>query len=320
MPAGIFYYVAQLIGMNSNPVISVIICTYNRDKYLQQALDSIIAQSFNKLLFELIVIDNNSTDRTGIIVKDFITAHPGFCISYYFEEKKGLGFARNRGLKEASGSILCYVDDDAILSREYLESVDSFFRHYNNAVGAGGKVIPKYESGTEPPWMSKYLDGFVGRVDYGKKIRKFDDKMKYPAGCNMIYRKDILIKAGGFNNNLTFRSDDKDIFLRLKKSYDQVYYLPAAYVYHYVDSYRLSFDNFQRLFLKTGNEEKRRIISKNNRIEWLKKYMELSIKVGGAFILYLLFLLKGKEIKGRYLFLAQWYTWKGFLLKDVFVR
>ncbi|MBX3256854.1 MAG: glycosyltransferase [Chitinophagaceae bacterium] len=306
--------------MNSNPVISVIICTYNRDKYLPQALDSITAQSFDKLLFELIVIDNNSTDRTAIIVKDFITAHPELCATYYFEERKGLGFARNRGLEEASGSILCYVDDDAILSKGYLESVDSFFRHYADAVGAGGKVIPKYESGTEPPWMSKFLDGFVGRVDYGKNIKQFDDKMKYPAGCNMIYRKDILIKVGGFNNDLTFRSDDKDIFLKLKKSYDQIYYLPSAYVYHYVDSHRLGFHNFKRLFLKTGNEEKRRIIGENNRMGLLKKYIELSVKLAGAFILYLLFLFRGKEIKGRYLFLAQWYTWKGFLLKDVFVR
>lgn len=306
--------------MHVKPIVSLIICTYNRDKYLPQALDSIAAQNFNKSLFELIVIDNNSTDRTGIIVKEFIASHPGLHATYYFEERKGLGFARNRGLKEASGNILCYVDDDAILSTGYLKSVDSFFSLYTDAVGAGGKVIPRYESDAEPLWMSKYLDGFVGRVDYGKKIKRFDDSMKYPAGCNMIYRKDVLLTVGGFNNDLTFRSDDKDIFLKVNKKFSQIFYLPDAYVYHFVDSHRLSFSNFRKLFLKTGNEEKKRIGQEKGVQGIFKKFIEFTIKLAGSMVLYLLFFLKGKAIKGRYIFLAQWYTLKGFLLRDVFVR
>ncbi|MBX2921434.1 MAG: glycosyltransferase [Chitinophagaceae bacterium] len=306
--------------MSLIPVISVVICTYNRDRYLPQALESIAAQSFSKSLFELIVIDNNSTDRTADIAKDFIASQPGFHAAYYFEERKGLGYARNRGLQEAAGSILCYIDDDAILSKTYLESVASFFNAYTDAVGAGGKVIPKYESGTEPVWMSKYLDGFVGRVNYGEAVKQFDNTMKYPAGCNMIYRKDVLLKIGGFNNDLTFRSDDKDIFLKVKNYCNTIYYLPLAYVYHYVDSHRLSFENFRRLFLKTGNEEKKRVGGEGNRLDLLKKHIEFSAKLCAALILYILFLVKGKEIKGRYLFLSQWFTWKGFLARNVFVR
>lgn len=306
--------------MHLKPIISLIICTYNRDKYLPQALDSIAAQDFDKSLFELIVVDNNSTDNTSTIVKSFTDSHPELNANYCFEEKKGLGFARNRGLDEAAGDLLCYVDDDAILSKSYLRYVVSFFNSCPEAIGAGGKVIPKYDSGTEPEWMSKYLENFAGRVDYGKEIKQFNDRMKYPAGCNMIYKKEVLLAVGGFNNDLTFRSDDKDIFLKVKKKFSQIYYLPEAYVYHFVDSYRLSFNNFRKLFLKTGNEEKKRIGQEKGIQGLVKKFIELTIKLGGSIVLYLLFLLRGKEIKGRYLFLSQWYTWKGFLSKEVFVR
>ena len=306
--------------MHATPIVSLIICTYNRDKYLPQALDSIAAQDFDKSLFELIVVDNNSTDNTATIVKHFITSHPELNANYYFEEKKGLGFARNRGLHDAAGSILCYVDDDAILSKGYLRQVVSFFNSCPEAIGAGGKVIPKYDSGTEPEWMSKYTKNFAGRVDYGKKIKQFNDGMKYPAGCNMIYKKDVLLTVGGFNNDLTFRSDDKDIFLRVKKKFDQIYYLPEAYVYHFVDSHRLSFSNFRKLFLKTGNEEKKRIGRERGMWGLFIKCIELTVKLGASIAFFLLFFLKGKEIKGRYIFLAHWYTWKGFLLRDVFVR
>ncbi len=66
-------------------------------------------------------------------------------------------------------------------------------------IGVGGKVIPKYENGKEPAWMSKYLNGFVGKLDHGDKEKPFTPEMKYPAGCNMTYKKQVLEKAGGFN-------------------------------------------------------------------------------------------------------------------------
>jgi hypothetical protein len=87
-------------------------------------------------------------------------------------------------------------------------------------------------------------------------LSKFDSKMKYPTGCNMTYTKEILKKAGGFNNELTFRSDDKYIFHQVTRFSDQIYYVPGAMLYHNIDNDRLSFANFKKLFLKSGNEEK----------------------------------------------------------------
>ena len=300
--------------------ISLVICTYNRSRYLPGSLESILLQTVDKSLFEVIVIDNASTDDTSQIVQTFISQNPSLHISYHFEKNKGLSFARNRGISEARSPLIAYVDDDVILTPDYLKKLIGFFEKNPDAGGAGGKVIPKYESGSEPVWMNKYLAGFVGNVNHGTNIKRFTSSMKYPAGCNMIYKKEVLLKAGGFNNELKFRSDDKYIFYKVQEITDQIFYLPDAWLYHYIDSYRLDIKNFKTLFLKTGNEEKRRLISEGNRAGVLKKFFEYLFKFGASFLLYFIFLFKGQPSKGKYIIISQWNTLVGFLKKDVHVR
>lgn len=300
--------------------ISLVICTYNRSGYLPGSLESINLQTIDKSLFEVVVVNNASTDDTSAVVRGYMARNPQINISYYFEQNKGLSFARNRGIAEAKSPLIAYVDDDVILTPDYLKELIKFFDANSNAAGAGGKVIPKYESGSEPVWMSKYLAGFVGNVNHGTEVKRFTPAMKYPAGCNMIYKKDILLKAGGFNNELKFRSDDKYIFYKVQEVSPEIYYLPDAWLYHYIDSYRLDMKNFKTLFLKTGNEEKRRLISEGNRKGVFKKFFEYLFKFGASFILYFIFLLKAQPAKGKYIVISQWNTLKGFLKKDVYVR
>lgn len=302
---------------NPSVQISLVICTYNRCQYLPQSLESVSLQSFSKEKFELIVVDNASTDRTGPIVKEFIQQHPSLNVRYVFEANKGLSFARNRGANEAVSDIVAYIDDDVILFPDYLEKLNEFFKKYPHAAGAGGRVIPKYEQ-QEPVWMSKYLKGFVGEVYHGNEVKKFAGKMKYPAGANMIYRKSILEKAGGFNNQLQFRSDDKYIYYKIHQFTDEVYFLPDVVLYHYIDSARLSASNFKKLFLKTGNEEKKRLKSEGKGL--FKKCMEYGFKVIAGIGLYFIYLFKRQPSKGSKIFLSQWYTFVGFLKSDVFVR
>ena len=305
---------------NKEPVISVVICTYNRDKFIGEALNCLAKQTLPAELFEIIIVDNNSTDDTSGISKNFIAAHPELNIRYVPEANKGLSFARNRGIAEAKAPIITYIDDDAEATPGFLQSIVNFMQADKTIVGVGGKVIPKYSESKEPEWMSKYLSGFVGLMDYGLKHKRFDSSMKYPAGCNMTYTKDILKKAGGFNNQLTFRSDDKYIFYQVTKFSGNIYYLPQALLYHNIDNDRLSFTNFKKLFLKSGNEEKIRVRSEKGSLAVLKKFFELLFKTGASVVLYILYLLKGKEPKGRYIFFSQWFTLKGFLQNSVFVR
>jgi glucosyl-dolichyl phosphate glucuronosyltransferase len=302
------------------PEISLVICTYNRCRYLPGALQTILAQTLSPERFELIIIDNNSTDDTAVISKNFIAAHPAIRCRYYFEANKGLSFARNRGIAEATATIVNFVDDDALLSPEYLAEMLVFFQTYPQAVGAGGKVIPKYEDGKEPAWMSKYLDGFIGKIDFGNSILPFSAAMKYPVGCNMAYKKAVLLQAGGFNNELRFRSDDKYIFYQVKKISGKVYFVPQAWLFHHIDTDRLEMGNFKKLFLKTGNEEKKRVRLEGGTVAVIKKFMEFAVKAAASVVLYILFIMKGQPSKGKYVFLSQWNTLKGFLSRDVYMR
>lgn len=300
--------------------ISLVICTYNRCRYLPDAFASILAQSLPATAFELLVVDNNSTDDTAAITQQFIAANPSLNARYCFEAKKGLSNARNRGIAEANAPVVAYVDDDAILSPGHLQALLNFFKQHPTAAGAGGKVIPKYEDGKEPAWMSKYLNGFIGKVDYGNEIKLFSPDMKYPVGCNMAYQKSILLQAGGFNEKLEFRSDDKFIFHQVKKISQQVFYVPDAWLYHHIDAHRLQMDNFKSLFMKTGNEEKKRVKAEDGNIAVIKKGVEFITKTFAAALLWIMFALKGEYSKGKYIFISQWNTLKGFFKPEVFVR
>lgn len=300
--------------------ISLVICTYNREKFLPEALESVRIQNADRQRFELIVIDNFCTDNTAEIVKKFIESNPQLIINYFFESNKGLSYARNRGIAEAKSPIISYIDDDVILPPNYVNEVLGFFNNKKDAVGVGGRVVPKYESGVEPIWMNKYLNGFVAKVDHGEEIKKFTKRMKYPAGCNMTYKKDILDRVKGFNNELKFRSDDKYIFKKVSQISDEIYYLPKAWLFHYIDNARLEPINFKKLFMKTGNEEKRRILSEGNGPELFLKFIELTLKMLASILIMQRFTFLGLFPKGKFVFLSQWFTWIGFLKKDVFVR
>lgn len=300
--------------------ISLVICTYNRCRYLPEALATIAQQTLEPHRFELIVVDNHSTDDTAQIAKTFIANHPQLHARYCFEANKGLSYARNRGVQEAQSPIVNYVDDDALLSPGYLQEMLQFFSTHPQAVGAGGKVIPKYEDGREPAWMSKYLNGFIGKIDFGEQVQQFTPAMKYPVGCNMAYKREVLLAAGGFNNALQFRSDDKYIYHRVASISNQVFYVPKAWLHHYIDGHRLQAENFKKLFLKTGNEEKKRVYQAEGTVGLVKKGIEFIFKFGASVALLLLFILKGQWVKGWYIFLSQYCTLKGFLAREVHVR
>ncbi|MFT3980229.1 MAG: glycosyltransferase [Ferruginibacter sp.] len=269
--------------------------------------------------YEVIVIDNRSTDETASLVKKFLQQHPSLPFRYVFEDKKGLSYARERGVQETRGAIILYIDDDAEADEHLLKTYADFFAQHPDASGAGGRIIPTFSERPEPEWISRWLDGYLVRVDHGGETRLFSGRMKYPAGCNMIYRKKYLIEAGGFNPELTFRGDDKYIYHAVKEVNPAIYYVPAALVYHNIPGNRLEFSYFRTLFLKTGNEEKKRVAADGS-LAMINKLAEYIFKFGVACAIWLWYSLTGREMKGRYVFYSQWFTLKGFLMKEVFVR
>jgi glycosyltransferase involved in cell wall biosynthesis len=283
-------------------------------------LEHLSKQSLPDQLFEVIVVDNNSTDNTASLVKNFLSDHITRPFRYVFEEKKGLSNARNRGIAEAKGEVILYLDDDAESEPELLDTYYNFFSKHMEASGAGGKILPRFSEAPEPAWISRWLDGYLARMDPGGEARPFKGRMKYPFGCNMAYRKMYLEKIGGFNTDITFRGDDKYIFLEINHLNPNIYYLPNAVVHHNIPASRLQADYFKTLFLKTGNEEKVRLNISGNFFSRAKKLLEYIIKWKISLILWMIYALKGQPLKGEFIQLSQWYTLKGFLKDRVDVR
>lgn len=306
--------------MPQAPAITIAICTYNRQQFIGACLQCLAVQDVAAHNWEVIIVDNASTDDTASIAKKFIDQHPLLPFRYVYEVQKGLSYARNRSIAEAAADIITFIDDDAEAVPHFVTCILQFMQANPTAAGAGGRVLPKYSESPEPVWMNKYLNGYIGKVDHGGSPRVFEGNMKYPIGCNMTYRKTLLEQSGGFNNQLTFRGDDKHIFFAVTKINPAVYYLPDALVYHNIDAHRLRFDYFKKLFLKTGNEERKRVAIENGSFAVFTKGIEFVLKWGVSLCLWLLFTLKGKEPKGRYTMYSQWFTLQGFLKKEVFVR
>jgi glycosyltransferase involved in cell wall biosynthesis len=123
---------------DTTPEISVIICSYNRSSYIINAVNSLFHQTMQRDRFEVVVVDNNSIDNTGELVREFINTHPYFNLHYMTEKRQGASYARNTGAAIAKAPLLCFMDDDAVAEPDFLERIVAFFYATPDATGLGG--------------------------------------------------------------------------------------------------------------------------------------------------------------------------------------
>lgn len=289
--------------------ISVVICTYNGQKYLKRTLQSLIEQNLSAEAYEILVINNNSTDATAQITVEFQQQHPDFNIHHYLEPSKGLSFARNRGIQEAKSPIIVYIDDDAEANSTFLAAHVEVYQQHADAVAAGGKVVPEYSTGEAPNWLSSYIDGVFSLRDLGDEPQKFNKK--YPAGCNMSFKKSALKAVGGFNNNIKYRSDEKFVFLNLIQRDGAIYYTPKSVAIHIIDVTRQSEKQVIKVSQLTGAGERERLWKKP--LALFMKLVEYKVKFGASLLLSIPFLSKGQFEKAYYLIMSRWYVLQGFV-------
>lgn len=165
--------------------LSIIICTYNRAELLQKSINSLSGQEVQPDDWELIVVDNNSTDSTRTVVSKFPW------VRYVFEPNQGLSHARNRGLEEASGDWVAYVDDECQMPSLWVGNILSLINAHRPKV-FGGPIYPWYE-GDKPLWF---------KDDYGSYSLAHNlDASGQPhiSGGNMGFDRAALRQAGGFD-------------------------------------------------------------------------------------------------------------------------
>ncbi len=300
-------------------MLSIIICTYNRDKYIYNVLKSIADTDFDKKNYEIILINNNSTDNTKLECNRFGHDFPSVEFYYFFEENQGLSYARNRGIKEAKGEILIYVDDDALVNKEYLQAYYDFFENYPNAFAAGGPIIPKYET-KQPSWMSYYTKELItGYLYKGNTVSEFKQR-RYPGGGNAGYRKTVFdqigffdVKLGRKGNNLV-GAEEKDIFDKMTKKGMSYYYIPNAILYHIIPKTKLTKDYFNRLTHSIGKSENIRTLN-ISKSKFLKRLILECINWGASLILCIAYVFLLSPQKGFKLLAFRWNVTKGLLGK-----
>ena len=242
---------------------SIIISTYNREDYIGSCLEHLAQQDYDNDLYEVLIIDNNSTDKTAEFSKAVIKKYPEVNFKYIFEKEQGLSFARNRGIKESSGQVIIFLDDDAFAFPGYLQEIEKFVKSGTEFSAFGGKIIPRFES-ERPEWMSDFLLPLASVIDLGNKIRKFPSK-KFPIGANMGFKKEVFEKYGDFNVKLGRKgkglegSEEKDLFHRIRSGGENIYYIPDAVVEHLVPDRRLQISFIQKQANGIGISERIRV-------------------------------------------------------------
>ncbi len=298
-------------------MITLIICTYNREKYIGPLLDSIAKNDYPTTDYEIVLVDNNCTDNTHGVCEQFTAAHPQINFRYTVEPEQGLSAARNKGIKEAKGDIIIYVDDDALVDSDYIRIYAEHFATHPETMAAGGPIEPLYET-SEPAWMSPYAKALLTAwMNYGDKVREYP-KGRYPGGGNAAYRKVVFDKVGLFNTelgrkgNLLLASEEKDIFDKMHALGMQVLYLPTPVLHHIIPQTKLEEDYFNRLTLQIGRSERMRTRAISIG-KYLSRLVAEAVKWGGTLALLCIYTLQLHPMKGWKLVLFRKNVTKGLL-------
>jgi glycosyltransferase involved in cell wall biosynthesis len=231
--------------------ITVVLCTYNRCESLAKTLESVGASTLPEgFSWEVLVVDNNSTDRTRQMVEEFCRRDP-IHFRYLFEPKVGKSQALNAGVSNANGEILVFTDDDVSVESTWLRNLTSSLGGEEWA-GAGGRTLPAHPF-SAPPWLpldDPYnMKGVLALFDRGDQAGILDVP---PYGVNMAFRKKMFDKHGLFRTDMgpspsaaiPRPNEDTEFGRRLLAAEELLRYEPSAVVYHPVPEERLKKEYF----------------------------------------------------------------------------
>ena len=249
--------------------LSIVICTYNRSSFLREGLEAIVQQrlAFLDVPIELIVLDNNSSDDTSFVVEEFQNEFSSISLVYYLEKQQGLSYSRNRAIQIAKGKFIAFLDDDAVVNKNWL----TILLHAINNIDAhvfGGPIYPRFEIPC-PAW-----------IDSNYFIRKFKKKNGYLyglseiegfAGGNVCFKKDVFDQIGYFDTSIGMigntlgLGEETDLFARLyDSSYEaKLYNLQEMSIIHFEAAWKLNSLYLKNRISLSGEQSARRFINRN---------------------------------------------------------
>lgn len=226
------------------PRISLVVCTYNRADILSRCLLAATRQSLPASEYEVVVVDNASTDHTRALVER-VSGASAATVRYLHHAVKGLSHARNAGACAARGPVITYIDDDAIAHPSLLDEIVRTFDEHPDAGSVGGRIDLSLPDSL-PRWYSDFFDGYYSKFDLGlPQTTKVTEVWQYPFGANISFRKAVLEEIGYFNTAMgrvgrdSSGGEELDACCRLARRGHGIYYNPAAVVKHIILPSRL---------------------------------------------------------------------------------
>ena len=292
--------------------ITVVICTYNRAEGLIRALESLLLQTLSADVWDVLVVNNNSKDDTlsrfDSFVRERLSSDTSPKMRIVTESNQGLSYARNRGISDATGDFIVFIDDDQEVSKNYLQS---YYENCSDKGGfciAGGPVIPIYEGG-KPRWASKYSERTISGYLEFKGSTRFFPKGSYPTGGNMGFSSDVFAEYGGFSTNLGRTGDsllggeESDLFRRIASQRSDIIYLNDAKVYHHIPASRTTIAFLRNVSLMVGVSE--RLRTSNSINNYVGRIISEIFKWGATLCLSLLYTIRFTPSKGYALILMR---------------
>ncbi|HLR90060.1 MAG TPA: glycosyltransferase [Balneolaceae bacterium] len=305
--------------MQSEPRITLVICTYNRAAYLKDTLQDLAAQDAPAGLFEILVVNNNSEDETELVSRQFGEENPGLAFRMVTEREKGLSHARNRAVSEAAAPVIHYIDDDVYLPDKYITTVLKYLEMFPEARCAGGRIRVSFDSEGKKDrlaWIPSELMPMFGLHELGEKPRIYPPG-DFPRGGNMLIFKSVFQKYGAFDVRLgrtgkkLLGSEEKAFFERVRENGVKLYYWPEMELTHRIGATRLKKEYLRRQSEGIGESEGLRVKG-----SWTETSIKGASEVGKAavsLLLSLLYLLKGKPYAAGFLLKFRYWVFIGFV-------
>ncbi len=256
-------------AQDTSPFCSVVIPTYNRSRGLINALNHLVAQTIPADNYEIIVVDDGSTDDTEEVISNLKSQisrlRQGFGgqakpeIKYFKTENGGPAKARNFGIKQSRGEIVFFTDDDCIVPLNWMRVLAGGYKRYPDAVGVGGWIVPpKEELERNTVAKSIYYFSFFNNSRISPFLLSHEIISDDPMVCfetfayntaNMSFRRGILEKIGGFREEFRWPGyEDNDLALRVLHGNNKILYLPI----HVIHLSHLNVSSFAKLYFRRG--------------------------------------------------------------------
>lgn len=226
----------------SAPAITLLVCTYNRSTDLRELLETAVAQeTAGEFEYEILVVDNNSTDPTREVVNEF-AGNPR--VRYLFEARQGKSYALNTGLAAARSDLYVIVDDDFVLPSDWVRKIVRTFRERPELSFVSGKVLPAW-IGPVPSWLGREHWSAVALADYGDEaFEASTDRQVCLLAC--AFRRADVLQVGGYEGRLGVSAariggvEDLEILQRLWAAGRKGLYVPSIAFRHKVPASRMT--------------------------------------------------------------------------------